>query len=203
MGYAHMNDKAIMLGSSFRRDNLSLKLNHKVNDKVSLDFSMRYANTTVNGAGANESKSEVSSADSRMKNVMIYPMFNFPDLSDSYDPDFQLTNPITSVYDTDRKQNRQTFNMNGSFSWEIFKNFKFKTEFGLDWYYNTDKKYYGPSTYNARTNSSDTEGVHPVDFFLKTSINTFRCYAKSCDCRNIFRAGTHSPLLSWQDKLNR
>ena len=101
---------------------------------------MRYANTTVNGAGANESKSEVSSADSRMKNVMIYPMFNFPDLSDSYDPDFQLTNPITSVYDTDRKQNRQTFNMNGSFLWEIFKNFKFKTEFGLDWYYNTDKK---------------------------------------------------------------
>ena len=174
MGYAHMNDKAIMLGSSFRRDNLSLKLNHKVNDKVSLDFSMRYANTTVNGAGANESKSEVSSADSRMKNVMIYPMFNFPDLSDSYDPDFQLTNPITSVYDTDRKQNRQTFNMNGSFSWEIFKNFKFKTEFCLDWYYNTDKKYYGPSTYNARTNSSDTEGVHPMAYFADTQRKTFR-----------------------------
>lgn len=174
MGYVHMNDKAIMLGSSFRRDNLSLKLNHKVNDKVSLDFSMRYANTTVNGAGANESKSEVSSADSRMKNVMIYPMFNFPDLSDSYDPDFQLTNPITSVYDTDRKQNRQTFNMNGSFLWEIFKNFKFKTEFGLDWYYNTDKKYYGPSTYNARTNSSDTEGVHPMAYFADTQRKTFR-----------------------------
>lgn len=139
MSYAHMNDKAIMLGSSFRRDNLSLKLSHKVNDKVNLDFSMRYADTKVNGAGANESKTEVSSADSRMKNVMIYPMFNFPDLSDGYDPDLQLTNPITSVYDTDRKQNRQTFNMNGSFSWEIFKNFKFKTEFGLDWYYNTDK----------------------------------------------------------------
>lgn len=122
----------------------------------------------------NESKSEVSSADSRMKNVMIYPMFNFPDLSDSYDPDFQLTNPITSVYDTDRKQNRQTFNMNGSFSWEIFKNFKFKTEFGLDWYYNTDKKYYGPSTYNARTNSSDTEGVHPMAYFADTQRKTFR-----------------------------
>ena len=58
MGYAHMNDKAIMLGSSFRRDNLSLKLNHKVNDKVSLDFSMRYANTTVNGAGAKENIKE-------------------------------------------------------------------------------------------------------------------------------------------------
>lgn len=80
-----MNDKAIMLGSSFRRDNLSLKLSHKVNDKVNLDFSMRYADTKVNGAGANESKTEVSSADSRMKNVMIYLCFNFPDLSDGYD----------------------------------------------------------------------------------------------------------------------
>lgn len=145
-----------MLGSSYRRDNLSLKLNHKVNKKVSVDFSMRYSNTLVNGAGANESKTEVSTADSRMKNVMIYPMFNFADLSDGYDPDLQLTNPITSVYDTDRKQSRQNFNMNGSFTWEIIKDLKFKSEFGLDWYYNTDKKYYGTSTYNARTNSVDS-----------------------------------------------
>ena len=205
MGYAHMNDKAIMLGSSFRRDNLSLKLNHKVNDKVSLDFSMRYANTTVNGAGANESKSEVSSADSRMKNVMIYPMFNFPDLSDSYDPDFQLTNPITSVYDTDRKQNRQTFNMNGSFSWEVFKNFKFKSEFGLDWYYNTDKKYYGTSTYNARTNSVDTEGVHPMAYFADTQRKTFRnTNTVNYDFKNIIKNKNHSlNVLVGEETLNK
>ena len=205
MGYAHMNDKAIMLGSSFRRDNLSLKLNHKVNDKVSLDFSMRYANTTVNGAGANESKSEVSSADSRMKNVMIYPMFNFPDLSDSYDPDFQLTNPITSVYDTDRKQNRQTFNMNGSFSWEVFKNFKFKSEFGLDWYYNTDKKYYGTSTYNARTNSVDTEGVHPMAYFADTQRKTFRnTNTVNYDFKNIIKNKDHSlNVLVGEETLNK
>ena len=205
MGYAHMNDKAIMLGSSFRRDNLSLKLNHKVNDKVSLDFSMRYANTTVNGAGANESKSEVSSADSRMKNVMIYPMFNFPDLSDSYDPDFQLTNPITSVYDTDRKQNRQTFNMNGSFSWEVFKNFKFKSEFGLDWYYNTDKKYYGTSTYNARTNSVDTEGVHPMAYFADTQRKTFRnTNTVNYDFKNVIKNKDHSlNVLVGEETLNK
>lgn len=205
MGYAHMNDKAIMLGSSFRRDNLSLKLNHKVNEKVSLDFSMRYANTTVNGAGANESKNEVSSADSRMKNVMIYPMFNFADLSDSYDPDFQLTNPITSVYDTDRKQNRQSFNMNGSFSWEIFKNFKFKTEFGLDWYYNTDKRYYGPTTYNARTNSTDSEGVHPMAYFADTQRKTFRnTNTVNYDFKDIINNKDHSlNVLIGEETLNK
>lgn len=192
-GYAHVDDKAIMLGSSFRRDNLSLKLNHKVNKKVTLDFSMRYANTTVNGAGANESKTEVSSADSRMKNAMIYPMFNFADLSDGYDPDLQLTNPITSVYDTDRKQSRQNFNMNGSFTWEIIKNLKFKTEFGLDWYYNTDKKYYGPSTYNARTNSVDSKGTHPMAYFIDTQRHTFRnTNTVNYDFKKLIKSKDHS-----------
>jgi hypothetical protein len=37
-----MDDKAIMVGSSFRRDNLSLKLNHKANKNITLDFSVRY-----------------------------------------------------------------------------------------------------------------------------------------------------------------
>ena len=85
--YAHMDDKAIMIGSDFKRDNLSLKMNYKPVKNITIDFSARYSDTDINGAGANESKKEVSSADSRMKNVMIYPMFNFADLSDGYDPD--------------------------------------------------------------------------------------------------------------------
>lgn len=204
-GYAHVNDKAIMLGSSYRRDNLSLKLNHKVNKKVSVDFSMRYSNTLVNGAGANESKTEVSTADSRMKNVMIYPMFNFADLSDGYDPDLQLTNPITSVYDTDRKQSRQNFNMNGSFTWEIIKDLKFKSEFGLDWYYNTDKKYYGTSTYNARTNSVDSKGTHPMAYFIDTQRKTVRnTNTLNYDFKNIIKNKDHSlNILLGEETINK
>ena len=204
-GYAHVNDKAIMLGSSYRRDNLSLKLNHKVNKKVSVDFSMRYSNTLVNGAGANESKTEVSTADSRMKNVMIYPMFNFADLSDGYDPDLQLTNPITSVYDTDRKQSRQNFNMNGSFTWEIIKDLNFKSEFGLDWYYNTDKKYYGTSTYNARTNSVDTKGTHPMAYFIDTQRKTVRnTNTLNYDFKNIIKNKDHSlNILLGEETINK
>ena len=205
-GYAHIYDKAIMIGSGFRRDNLSLKLKHKASKKVSLDFNVRYANSTVIGAGANESKNEVSSADSRLKNVMIYPMFNFSDLSDGYDPDLQLTNPITSVYDTDRKQNRQTFNMNGSVSWEIIKNLKLKVELGLDWYYNTDQKYYGTSTYNARTNSVDTEGTHPMAYFIDTKRQTYRnTNTLSYDFKELF--GKESPhklnILLGEETINK
>ena len=204
--YAHINDKAIMLNSGFRRDNLSLKLKHQVNKKISLDFNVRYANTHVDGAGMQESKTEVSSADSRLKNVMIYPMFNFADLSDGYDPDLQLTNPITSVYDTDRQQARQTFNMNGGFSWEIIKNLKFKTEIGLDWYYNTDKKFYGNSTYNARTNSVDAEGTHPMAYFIDTQRQTYRnTNTLNYDFKDIFGKGSKHSLnvLIGEETINK
>ena len=204
-GYAHVNDKAIMMGSSYRRDNLSLKMNHKVNKKVSLDFSIRYSNTNVNGAGAQESKTEVSSADSRLKNVMIFPMYNFGDLSDGYDDNLKLTNPVTSVIDTDRKQSRQNFNMNGSFNWEIIKNLKFKSEFGLDWYYNTDKKYYGNSTYNARTNSVDSKGTHPMAYFIDTQRKTFRnTNTLNYDFKNLIKNKDHSlSLLLGEETINK
>ena len=168
--YAHMDDKAIMQDSDFKRDNLSLKVNHKPNKRVALDFSVRYSNTTINGAGANESKSEVSSADSRMKDVMIYTPFNFKDLSDGYDPDLQLTNPLVSVADNARQQSRQTFNYNGSFTWEFIDNLKFKTEFGLDHYYNKDKRFYGVTTYNSRINGNN----QPIAVFTSKERKTFR-----------------------------
>ena len=168
--YAHMDDKAIMIGSNFKRDNLSLKLNHKPNKRVSLDFSVRYSNTTINGGGANESKNEVSSADSRMKDVMIYTPFNFKDLSDGYDPELQLTNPLVSVADNDRIQKRQTFNYNGSFTWEIIDNLKIKTEFGLDQYYSKDDRFYGITTYKSRENGNE----QPIVVFTDKDRKSFR-----------------------------
>lgn len=187
--YAHMDDKAIMLGSDFKRDNLSLKLSHKPNKRVSLDFSVRYSNTAINGAGANESKSEVSSADSRMKDVMIYTPFNFKDLSDGYDPDLNLTNPLVSIADNDREQGRQTFNYNGSFTWEVIDNLKLKTEFGLDHYYNKDKRFYGVTTYNSRVNGNN----QPMAVFIDKERKTFRnTNTLNYDFKKLLKGDKHS-----------
>ena len=180
--YAHMDDKAIMQDSDFKRDNLSLKVNHKPNKRVALDFSVRYSNTTINGAGANESKSEVSSADSRMKDVMIYTPFNFKDLSDGYDPDLQLTNPLVSVADNARQQSRQTF----------IDNLKFKTEFGLDHYYNKDKRFYGVTTYNSRINGNN----QPIAVFTSKERKTFRnTNTLNYDFKKILKNKDHSLSL--------
>ena len=186
--YAHMDDKAIMIGSNFKRDNLSLKLNYKPVKNVTLDFSARYSNTSIDGAGANESKTEVSTADSRMKNVMIYPPFNYASLSEGYDPDMNLIQPVTSVWDNDRCQNRKTFDYNGSFTWEIIKNLKFKTEFGLQQYMNDDKRFYGVTTYNSRTNGNS----QPIAVFIGRDRETFRnANTLSYDFKKLFKNQDH------------
>ena len=186
--YAHMDDKAIMLGSSYKRDNLSLKLNYKPVKRVSLDFSARYSDTHISGAGANESKTEVSTADSRMKNVMVFSPFNYASLSEGYDPDMNLTQPLTSVYDNDRLQDRRTFDYNGSLTWEIIDNLKFKTEFGLQYYTNDDKRFYGISTYNARVNGNN----QPIVVFTENGRETFRnANTLSYDFKKLIKSEDH------------
>ena len=55
-----------MIGSNFKRDNLSLSLKSKASEKVDLSFTFRYSNTEINGGGANE-QNEISSADARLR----------------------------------------------------------------------------------------------------------------------------------------
>ena len=177
--YAHMNDKAIMESSDFRRDNLSLKLNSKPVKKVTLDFSIRYARTKVNGGGMNE-QSSTSSADARLKNAMIYTPFPVAGLSDASiadgetDPSFNLYNPLESVYDNDRRQKRVSLNLAGSFTWEIFSNFKFKTEFGYDTYDNQDNRFYGLSTYYVKNTPAEENKEKPAVVLTGTERETFR-----------------------------
>lgn len=50
VNYARFQEKAIMIGSDYKRDNFSLKLNNKPNSKVDLAFSLRYAKTPSEAA---------------------------------------------------------------------------------------------------------------------------------------------------------
>lgn len=175
--YAHIDDKAIMQMSNFKRDNLSLKLNSKPVKAVTLDFSMRYSKTNVDGGGLNE-QSATSSSDARLKHAVLYPSFPVSGLSDATstetDPSFNLYNPLESLRDTERKQVRESLNMAGSFGWEIFKNFRFKTEFGYDTYTNQDNRFYGVTTYYVKNAPAEENKEKPAAILTGTKRNTFR-----------------------------
>lgn len=148
--YARMDDKAIMQMSDFVRDNLSLKLNAKPTKRVSLDFQARWSKTKINGGGANE-QSSTYNTDKRLRYAIQYTPYPVPGLSTDTDDDdttnSSFYNPVTSLKDNDQKRTRITFNMSGAFTWELYKNLKFKTEFGYDTYKVDTKRFFGPTTY--------------------------------------------------------
>lgn len=147
--YAHIDDKAIMQGSNFKRDNLSLKLNHKPHKKVSLDFSARFSRTKINGGGANE-QSSTYNTDKRLRYAVQYAPVPIAGLTgDAEDPDAKNSyiSPLTSIRDTDKRKERMQLNLGGSLTWELYKNLKFKTEVGYDYYREDNNQYFGLSNY--------------------------------------------------------
>lgn len=148
--YAHYDETAIMQGSQFARNNLSLNLKSKAGEKVDLALTMRYSKTEIGGSGANEQK-EVSATDSRLRNSVQYsPILGVNSVANDDTPDGNLVQPFLSISDNDKTQIRTTFNMLGSFSWKVAKNLQFKSDVGLDNYFNQDYRFYGLSTYYAQ-----------------------------------------------------
>ncbi|HEY3404006.1 MAG TPA: TonB-dependent receptor [Ohtaekwangia sp.] len=150
LSYARYQEKAIMIGSDFVRDNLTVKLNNKPNEKIDIGFSLRYSNTEINGGGANE-QNEISSADSRLKHSVGYPPIPVPGITTGDDTNEQtagdLVNPITATNDNDRFQERWNYNMGASFGWKIIDNLQLRIEGGIDNYNITNNRFYGLTTY--------------------------------------------------------
>lgn len=175
--YSHMNDKAIMVGSSFKRDNFSLKLNTKPSKNTTFDLQARYSDTYVRGGGANEA-SGVYNTDRRLKDAIIYPPIPLSGLASENasfdDNDLNIYDPLTSAADNDRKKDRKNLNLAGSFGWEIFKNFKVKTEFGYDLYRQYDQRFWGTTTYYVSNVTADKNHGKPAIRLTDTNRHTLR-----------------------------
>lgn len=160
--YALYDEKAIMIGSDFKRNNLSLSLKSKASDKVDLSFTLRYSYTEINGGGANE-QNEISSADARLRHSVGYSPIPLPGLTTT-DTDEALSsylvNPFVAVDDNQRLKLRKNFNMVGSFSWEIIDNLQYRMDLGLDNRNDLDYRFYGRSTYYANNRpAAENQGL--------------------------------------------
>lgn len=151
VSYAHVEDRAIMIGSKFSRDNLNLKANYNPFKKISFDFSVRYSGTDVRGSGANSMNDAGStSGNGRLKHAVLYspiPLSSVStevDLEEDYGDNVQ---PLISVADNDSKRERTNWIANGAFTWEIIDNLKLRVEGGIDEYKEINNRFYGMTTY--------------------------------------------------------
>ncbi|WP_448789007.1 SusC/RagA family TonB-linked outer membrane protein [Bacteroides graminisolvens] len=181
-GYGHMNEKAILLTSRFKRDNLSLKLNYEPNKKTQLEFSSRYSRTQVFGDGQSDATGDSNSTPSgsfgRIRHSIIQTPLTLDGsgdiVLDDNNIDSGLEDPVTALNDNYKERTRQIFNMNGSFTWKIIKNLTFRTDVGLDIYDNKLKYFYGTTTYESQNNTQADYKNMPVTQNTSVMRRTFR-----------------------------
>eukprot|EP01137_Pigoraptor_chileana_P028926 Opistho-2@13417 len=175
LSHSFVKDRAIMQLSSFERQNVNFKLNHKFYKTLSLDFGLRYADTKTKGGGANE-QNEVSSADSRLKNAMLYPSFPVPGLTTTTETDdeFNLYNPLIAISDNDQYAHRKTYNISAAASYDIIDNLRLRSEVGYDGVRNDNDRFYGTTTYYVRNVPAAENQNLPAIIFTNSNRNTIR-----------------------------
>ena len=158
LGYSHMGDQAIMIGSSYTRDNLNFKGHFKTSNTTSIDANIRYSRVNVRGSGANGINDQGSTAgNGRLKHAVAYApipvqaMSTDSDLEQDYGDNAP---PLLSVADNDSKRIRTTWNANAAFNWDIKEDLKLKIEGGLEDYRQGDDRFYGLTTYYVANNST-------------------------------------------------
>jgi TonB-linked SusC/RagA family outer membrane protein len=129
----------ILLGSDFDRKLVSLKLDHKLNDRIRLGFNTRYNYTTVHGAGTSNPG---SSSTNRLRHSIKYRPFLMggQDLY-TYDDDYadatnanslQLVNPILYNDAEYRRNLTGVLNLAGEVEIKFTRFLSFKSTAGFD-----------------------------------------------------------------------
>ena len=147
--YARESDKEIVVGSNYKRNNLSLRLVHNPVKNIQLTYNFRYSNSIINGPGLT-SEDATSNSDSRLKHAVRYTPFPIEGLtSGSIEQSVSsyLINPLVSLSDNQEQKFKTDYNMNASFAWKITKNLRFKSEYGVEDYRYKQNRFYGTSTY--------------------------------------------------------
>ena len=161
LSYGRVDDKGIMYGSDYDRNNLSFKSKFKPLKDLTISFTARYSNTVVWGAGTNTAQDAGSKTESRVRNAIAYSpieLFAKDKVAglDDYESFGSLYDPITTINHNYRKKKDDKYNLQGYISYKFAKWFTIKAELGYEGRDQTQDRYYGPTSYYSRAGEGFT-----------------------------------------------
>lgn len=146
--YTNNTDRAIVRQSTYQRNQLNLKLDHKLTSKIKIGLSARYTNQQVLGAGTSD---ERGASYSRLRNSVKYRPYLSPGIqADEIDPDLVdlsvgngliLVNPIQLTNSEYRKKSTIAYNITANINYNITKNLSFRSTFGIDNSHQVDRQF--------------------------------------------------------------
>ncbi|WP_443937491.1 SusC/RagA family TonB-linked outer membrane protein [Pedobacter sp. MW01-1-1] len=147
-------EDGIMLNSGFKRTFANFRFDHKLSQKIKVNFNVRYSRQETDGVGTSNTGSQ---GNNRLRNAVRYqPYSGGSDSGDFFDADYlttNLSNPITLANQELKFDYLNSFIGSGSFQYQILNNLTFKTTLGLTY---TDRKtngFNGPVSGLARNNA--------------------------------------------------
>ncbi len=147
-------DQGLIEGSGYMRNYLNFKLNHELAKGLKLDYATRFVHTRIDGAGSSGTSSfRIGDA------ITTRPVNGIADVIEldptGTDDDYEqflksLINPKQLIAQDYRKRTNYTLNMNVAGTWNILESLTYRSEFGLDFGFGDNRRYYGPLTGESR-----------------------------------------------------
>jgi TonB-linked SusC/RagA family outer membrane protein len=158
-GYTYQNDDAIVINSKLRKHQANFKIEHKLTDKIKLQGSVRYTNQNIYGVGVSDDNTSFA----RLKQALKYR----PYLKNGEDPanidiietpgaGIFLINPLKLAAQEFTRKTTNTLNSSGSVTYNIKKNFTFKSTFGYEKSTVSNTQFSDTITPTARIQNSST-----------------------------------------------
>ena len=100
IGFSHNDEKSIMLGSGYAKNNVNAKINANLNKWLSLDFNARMAFTKLDGLNGGADTNESNAANSIVANtVKFWPVYPLTDSDEDEENSTSVErNPIVRIY---------------------------------------------------------------------------------------------------------
>lgn len=175
----HNKEDEVMIESGYKRTNLTITTNNRLNDWLSVDLNTRLVDKRLRGAG--------TTANERLAHVIQFrPTEGYSEFVDELatEGDFSIpntytVNPYKQTLADYRRQNALSINFNGAVNIKLPKELSYRAEFGYSYDRTTNNRFYGLDTYNAMVT-----GFQPLASIQEVYGNSYRIaniltYAKS------------------------
>lgn len=183
--YGHVDEKAILKYSKFKRDYFSLKTDWTPTKKLTVSFNARYSKAEVNGDGQSTTTGNPNDSPSDAFGRIIHSVYQCPFDIDNINSegatiddleDYDAEDPLVSLTENYKDSKRLTYTLNGSIQYNITDNLTIKSEWGLDEYRYELWTYQGSTTYESTTYAqTDYRGLPlgiVTDYSRRTTRNT-------------------------------
>lgn len=160
LAYSYYDEEGAMVYSGNNKHNISFSMNHKMNDRLSINARVSYDQMKIYGMGTSEGGDRFN----KMQHILQYrPMVGITGTDDLLlgdedpllvdDTGNVMQNPLLSAAEETKDREYRTFQANGGFTLQLFKGFSFRNTTGMRYQTRRNDIFYGDKSITAKRSS--------------------------------------------------